>query len=69
MTWTTEDLTALDAAIKGGHLSVSHGGRTVTYRSLDDMLRVRNLIRSELGLVGGDSGRTHRYGTHSKGLE
>lgn len=69
MTWTTEDLTAINEAIKGGHLSVSSGGRTVTYRSLDDMLKVRNLIRVELGLVGDDAGRTHRYGTHSKGLE
>lgn len=68
MTWTTEDLTAINDAIKGGYLSVQHAGRSVTYRSLDDMLKVRNLIRVELGLVGDDAGRTHRYGTHSKGL-
>ena len=69
MTWTTDDLTAISSAIASGALSVRYAdGRSVTYHSIDAMLRVRNLIRAELGLVGDDAGRTHRYGTHSKGL-
>jgi len=68
MTWTTADLTAINDAIKSGARSVSMGGRTITYHTLDEMLKVRNLIRAELGMIGEDAGRTHRYGTHSKGL-
>lgn len=68
MSFTADDLIAIDSAIKSGALSVQYRDRSVTYRSLDDMLRVRNLIRSDLGLVGDADGRTHRYGTFSKGL-
>ena len=69
MTWTTDDLTAISSAIASGALSVRYtDGRSVTYHSIGDMLRIRDLIRADLGLVGDDAGRTHRYGTHSKGL-
>lgn len=69
MSFTTDDLTAINNAVKSGALSVRYAdGRAVTYQSLADLLRVRDLIRADLGLVGDDAGRTHRYGTHSKGL-
>lgn len=69
MTWTTDDLATLESAIASSVLSVRYqDGRSVTYQSVDAMLRVRDLIRAALGLVGADAGRTHRYGTHSKGL-
>ncbi len=69
MSFTTDDLVTLNAAIASGVMSVRYqDGRSVTYQSIDAMLRVRDLIRSELGLVGDDGGRTHRYGSHSKGL-
>jgi hypothetical protein len=69
MSFTTDDLTAITSAIASGALSVRYAdGRSVTYHSIDAMLRVRDLIRADLGQVGDDAGRTHRYGTHSKGL-
>lgn len=67
MSWTTSDLEAIDSAIKSGRLRVRYGDRDVTYRSLDEMLRIRDLINHELGLVA-DGGRTVRYSTYSKGL-
>lgn len=69
MSFTTDDLTAITSAIASGAMSVRYAdGRSVTYQSIDAMLRVRDLIRADLGQVGDDAGRTHRYGTHSKGL-
>jgi len=51
MAWTPDDLTALDAAIATGALRVGYAdGKSVTYRSLDEMIALRGLIRRELGL-------------------
>lgn len=46
-----EHLTALDAAIAQGVTSVSYDGKTVSYRRLDDMMKVRDWLRRELGLA------------------
>lgn len=67
--WTTDDLTAINTAIKTGTLRVRYSDREVMYRSLDELMRIRDMIRADLGLVGDDGGRTHRYATHSKGFE
>ena len=67
--WTSADLTAINTAIKSGTTRVKYADRDVTYRSVDELMRIRDLIRADLGLVGDDGGRTHRYATHSKGLE
>ena len=49
MAWTTTDLASLDAAIASGVLSVSTpDGKSVTYRSLDDMIRTRQAIADSL---------------------
>lgn len=70
MSFTTEDLTAINSAIAAGAMHVRFAdGRAVTYQSLADMLKIRNIIRSELGLIGDDGGRTYRLATHSKGFE
>lgn len=69
MAYTQTELDALDRAIAQGALSVEYGDKKVTYRSLDDMLRTRQLMRDELGLNGAtpaNNGR--RYGSFSKGL-
>lgn len=52
MAWTQTDLDKLEAAIGRGVKTVSYQGETVTYNSLADMLRVRDLMRKELGLAG-----------------
>lgn len=62
--WTLADLTALEDAIKTGVKRVQYTDRVVDYRSLDEMLQIRDLIRLELGIKqrGG-----RRVAVHSKG--
>lgn len=49
MTWTAEDLAALDAAIATGARSVRFANGSATdFRTLDEMLRIRALILAAL---------------------
>ncbi len=54
MAWTADDLAALDAAIATGAQKVRYQTHEVEYRSMADMLRVRDLIKGEL--VGPSTG-------------
>lgn len=66
MAFTIEQHTALAAAIAEGALSVRYADKSVTYRSLDEMMRILKLMATELGLNAcNDSGR--RYASFSKG--
>lgn len=49
--WNTGMLSALETAIASGATSVSYEGKTVQYRTLDEMLRVRNIMQIALGLI------------------
>lgn len=51
MAYTQEQLTALEAAIATGTTRVEMAGRLVQYASLTEMLRLRDLLRAELGLA------------------
>lgn len=50
MAFTQAQLDAIEEAIASGATSVSYEGKTVSYQSLDQMLRIRAIIRSALGL-------------------
>lgn len=63
--WTQDDLAKLEKAIASGARSVSYQGETVTYRSMDEMLRARDMIRKELGLAGSSH---RRYARTLRGL-
>ena len=67
-TWTADDLATLERAIASGVLTVSYSGppaRSVTYQSMDAMLKARALVRSELA----GPGRTAvRYASLRKGF-
>lgn len=65
MAWTTDDLDALKKAIAQGALSVKYADKEVTYRSLSEMLKIKELIETELGL-NTKSGRI--YANFNKGL-
>jgi hypothetical protein len=39
--WTQQQLDAIEAAIASGELTVRFGDRTVTYRSMDELLQAR----------------------------
>ena len=42
-------LDAIEEAIGGGFLDVEDDGKKIRYRTLDELLRIRNLIRHKLG--------------------
>lgn len=48
MAITQEQIDALDAAIVGGEHSVTYNGRTVTYRSVSELLKARDLAVAQL---------------------
>ena len=48
MAYTSADLVNIEAAIKTGELSVSIGDRHVTYRSMADLLRARDVIKQDI---------------------
>lgn len=65
--WTTDDVTALEKAIAQGALLVRYGDKSVQYRSLDEMLRLLDLMRKETGETTGSQSR--KFASFSKGLE
>lgn len=67
MAFSQSDLDALDAAIAQGALRVKYADKEVTYRSLDEMMRVRNFIEEKLGKKA--AGASRIYPTTSKGLD
>ena len=42
-------LDAIEEAIGGGFLEVEYDGKKIRYRTLDELLRVRNLIMQRVG--------------------
>lgn len=65
-TYTIENYNALIEAISQGAQSVTYGDKTVNYRSLDDMLKLKALMEQDLGI---NTNKTTRiYPKLSKGL-
>lgn len=48
--FTLASLAAIEEAILSGATSVSYEGKSVTYRSLDDLLRLRGILQRALGV-------------------
>lgn len=48
MSFTNDDLDALNTAIASGELTVEFNGRRATYRSIDELIRARNLVQSDI---------------------
>lgn len=61
------NLKALNDAIAQGAVEVWYGDKRVRYRSLNEMLRIRDILRDELGL-NLRSPRV-RYGSFNKGIK
>ncbi|MGQ7957675.1 phage head-tail joining protein [Pseudomonas sp. SP16.1] len=66
MAYTLEQYQALQAAIAGGELSVRYADRSVTYRSVSEMLQILRLMENELGLNTDTTGG-RRLTSFSKG--
>jgi hypothetical protein len=63
MAWTGSDLAAIEAAIARGEKSVQFADRLVSYRSIEELLQARAVIKAALA---GDS--RIRYGVAEKGF-
>lgn len=50
MGYTLAQVENLEKAIAEGALSVKYDGKETTYRSLDDMNRILNIMKSSLGI-------------------
>jgi hypothetical protein len=62
MAFTQSDLTAIENAIKTGTLSVQYKDRTVTYRSLNELQKIKALIEKDL--LAASSAGTRMYPRH-----
>ena len=58
MSWTSSDLTAIEKAIASGELSVQFADRRVQYRSIDELLKARDVIKQSIALVGNSTARS-----------
>lgn len=67
MAYTQNQLNAIEAAIAEGALVVQYDNKKVEYRSLNDMLRIRDMMREELSGASSDGGIV--YGSFSRGLD
>jgi hypothetical protein len=66
MAFTQENLDTLNEAIATGTRSVRYGDKQVDYKTLDEMLRARQIMMQELGLLTPASKKF--YSRHNKGL-
>jgi hypothetical protein len=55
--WTLAQLETLENAIASGTLEVRYSDKSVKYRDLDEMLKIRDMMRSGLGLISGQTTR------------
>ena len=67
MAWTQSDLDELEKSIKAGTLRVRFADREVIYRTLEEMLKIRDLIKRELGLSSG--GPFRKFVSYWKGTD
>lgn len=62
MAYTIADLDAVKRAISSGELTVSHNGRTVTYRSIGELLKAKADIEAEISAAAGNRrGGSYRF--------
>jgi hypothetical protein len=65
--FTAAQLAAIEEAMASGELTVSYEGKTVTYRSMNDLKQARDMIRAELEATGVIGTATRRsYAQFSK---
>ncbi len=67
MAWTQQQLDAIEAAIASGELTVRFGDRTVTYRSMEELLQARAVIQEALAAESGTTKDRFSFARTSKG--
>lgn len=68
MAYTQKHLDAVEAAIARGEKTVRYADRTVEYRSVDELLQARDVIRTSLANAAGSRSRVVRLYHGGKGL-
>lgn len=68
MSFTQKHLDAVEAAIARGEKTVRYTDRTVEYRSVDELLKARDEIRTSLVNAAGPRARVVRLCNGGKGL-
>lgn len=58
MAFSIGQLEAIEEAIASGATTVSYEGKSISYGTLDNLLRVRGMIRRSLGLDAAKSATT-----------
>ena len=64
MAFTSTDLDNVNSAIATGELKVELNGRLVIYRSIDDLIKARTLISSELAATANSAASATRRGSY-----
>lgn len=67
MAYSKEQYQTLQDAIASGTLSVKYSDKEVTYRSMDDMLRILALMEAEL--FPSKKSTRRKYAVYDKGIE
>ncbi len=68
MSFTPKHLEAIERAIARGEKTVRYGDRTVEYRSIDELLKARDEIRTSLSQAVGPRSRVVRLYHGGKGI-
>ena len=68
MAYTQKHLDAVERAIARGEKVVRYTDRTVEYRSIDELLKARDVIRTSMTEAAGPSSRVVRLYHGGKGL-
>lgn len=66
MAYSQTDLDAIEESIASGTLKVKYADKEVTYRSLDELMKIRDMIRRSLGKTSTSGNLNPVY---SKGLD
>lgn len=61
MAYTTEDVLAIEEAIKTGALQVTFADRTVRYQTLDDLVKLRKLMLAEIAEAANPAQKRRRF--------
>jgi hypothetical protein len=67
MAFTVEDRVAIERAIATGELTVRFADRTVTYRSMSELLKAREIINADLAAQNARHSRVSRLYHAGKG--
>ena len=67
MAYTVDQYNQLVAAIAQGALTVKYADKEITYRSLNEMIRIKRDMQKDLG-IGDAKKPTRHYAQFSKGL-